>query len=68
MITSITRPDTRLPKSRAGGRAVMKKANPSIWAGAVTQKTPVNAEKANGHCLTDLPTNRQQFIESCASN
>ena len=41
--------------------AVMKHANSSIWAGAVMQKTPKNAEnakKVNGDRLTDRQTDR----------
>ena len=30
------------------GRGIDKKGYLSNWTGAVTQKTPVNAEKANG--------------------
>ena len=37
--------------------AVIKKANLSIWAGAVMQKMPENAEKAYGDRSTDGPTN-----------
>ena len=36
--------------------AVIKKANLSVWAGAVVEKTPENAEKANGDGRTDQPT------------
>ena len=49
LIDRITRPDTRLPKSLAGGHwvgAVMRNANSSIWAGAVMQKTPENTANA----------------------
>ena len=42
-------------KARYAAGAVMKKANLSIWAGAVMQKLPINAKKANGH----WPTNQQ---------
>ena len=31
----------------------VKKASPSIWAGAVIQKLPVNAEKATSYILTN---------------
>ena len=33
--------------------AVIRKANLSIWAGAVKSKTPKNAKKANGDSVTD---------------
>ena len=39
--------------------AVIKMANPSIWAGVVMQKPHVNAEKANGDGPTDRQTNEQ---------
>ena len=35
--------------------AVIKKANPTIWARAVKQKPPVYAEKANGDQPIDGP-------------
>ena len=38
--------------------AVMKKAYPSIWAGAVTQKPPVTPKKANADGQTDRQTDR----------
>ena len=39
------------------GRGNDKKANSSIWVGAVTQKLPVKAVKANEDRQTDQPTN-----------
>ena len=47
--------DTRLPKSRAGLGAVMKKAYSSIWAEA--PENAKNAKKANSDRPTDRPTN-----------
>ena len=40
--------------------AVMRKAYPSIWAGAVTQKPPVTPKKLS---VTDLPTERAAEVQ-----
>ena len=37
--------------------AVMKKADSSIWAGAVTQKPPIMPKKTNVDGPMDLPIN-----------
>ena len=58
-----TRPYTRLPKLRVG--AVMKIANPSVWAGAEMHKTPDNAgktEKANSDRRMDGLTNQHSEL------
>ena len=45
--------------------AVMKHADSSVWAGAVLQKTPENAEKGNGDRWTNRPA--QRVIKSCST-
>ena len=50
-----TRPDTRLPMSRAGGQGQWWN-RPSSWAGAVTPKPPINAEKAKCNRWTNVGT------------
>ena len=48
-----TRPYTRAEVACGWAGAVMIKAYPSIWAGAVTQKPPVTPKKQS---VTDPPT------------
>ena len=45
--------------------AVMKKAYPNIWAGAVMRKPPVNAENAKRYHPTDRPTDRAVHEVAC---
>ena len=52
-----TRPDTRLPKSRVG-RGGDEIDQPNSWAGVVTPRPPVKAEKAKCYQPTDGPTDR----------
>ena len=47
------------------GRGVMKTAYTSIWAEAVKQKPPLNAEKANGDRPTDRQTDTSGYRVAC---
>ena len=60
-----TRPNTRLPKSRAGGQSDSdKNGKQSIWAGAVMRQPLINAEKANCDGPTNGPTDRRTDAHS----
>ena len=54
-----TRPYTRAEVACGWAGAVMVKAYPSIWAGAVTQKPLVTPKKAKRYGWTDGPTDRR---------
>ena len=44
---------------------VIRKANPRIWAGAVTQKPPVNAKKAKCYRQMEQPMERASYRVAC---
>ena len=46
------------PSRARVGRGSDRKADPNIWAGAVTRKSPVNAKSENDRGPTNRPTDQ----------